>query len=85
MFHMCWTADKAQKLEFFKLSHMWYLRDGLSYEDFKGEGKMSEYATQRTQRAEGGVGGGGEGEQGGWENIWNVLEKQICTVMPDSP
>jgi hypothetical protein len=27
IFHMCWTANKQQKLENFRLSKMWYLKD----------------------------------------------------------
>lgn len=27
MFHMCWTANKGQKLDYFKQSKMWYLQD----------------------------------------------------------
>jgi hypothetical protein len=32
MFHMCWTANKGQKLDYFKQSKMWYLQDKCSAE-----------------------------------------------------
>jgi hypothetical protein len=84
MFHMCWTADKAQKLNYFKVTHMWYLKEGLSYEDFKGEGTFNGYATQQSFHS---TGGRAEKAKEGdlWGKIWSVLEPTICTVMDDSP
>lgn len=40
-FHMCWTADKAQKLKFFKNASMWYIDHRYDLEDFRAEGKFA--------------------------------------------
>jgi hypothetical protein len=98
MFHMCWTANKQQKLEFFNASHMWYLREGLGYQDFKGEGKLNQYVTARATakataaaakakgKGEGEEDKGGEKRQGNvWKEIWNDIEGKICSAMPNSP
>jgi hypothetical protein len=40
-FHMCWTADKKQKLEFFRKVNMWYINPKLDIKDFVNDGKFA--------------------------------------------
>lgn len=44
IFHMCWTAHKSQKLEYFKKEHMWYLQETCTLESIIGSGPIAAYA-----------------------------------------
>lgn len=86
MFHMCWTANKLQKLQYFNASHMWYLKNGLGYQDFKGEGQFNQYAMRLSQKGIGMPEKRGKSEEESiWKSIWNEMEQRICSTMPNSP
>ncbi len=75
MFHMCWTANKQQKLDYFHTAHMWYLQPELTYKDFIPEGGLSEEVRRKSF----------ERRENIWELIWNEISEKVCYTMPESP
>jgi hypothetical protein len=73
-FHMCWTAGKADKIKYFKLALMWFLKPALHLRDLRpGKGKV---AQEIIATAESGV---------PISKQWDILTKKICNVMPGAP
>ena len=40
-FHMCWTSNKKEKLQFFKATNMWYLTHDAELDGARPHGKIS--------------------------------------------
>jgi hypothetical protein len=78
MFHMCWTANKTQKLDFFRNTHMWFLQDHLSSKAFI-PGGLLESVVRKAEPSTGSY----DGEAA--RNRWAGIGKKVCHVMPDAP
>ena len=82
MFHMCWTANKKEKLTYLNVSNMWYLKDNLIVNDLITDTeKKSQQMYERNQRRRNFE----KNEMIDWENIWIDLSSEICNAREDSP
>jgi hypothetical protein len=73
-FHMCWTADKSQKLKFFREVDMWYLTPKCDLDDIIPTGKTGKRNHQDIERK-------------GLEEVIESksLMKMCCTNMKNAP
>ena len=75
-FHMCWTADKSQKLKFFRLAKMWYIDPDLTLDDVIPTGKISKFAKEILKKKK---------NLGGEKGVWNSFASTVCNVMEGAP
>lgn len=77
-FHMCWTANKGDKLKNFKNVSMWYLSEKAQIRALRPPaGALYRWALQ--QRSRGRI---------TWASLnkeWVTLKKSVCAIMPDAP
>ena len=43
IFHMCWTANRDEKLKYLKGMNYWYLKEGCELRDVLSNSKSSEF------------------------------------------
>lgn len=82
MFHMCWTANKKEKLYFLNVSNMWYLKDNLDVHEVISDAEKESHRYSARSRLRG---RGSEEEQGIWENVWRKLSSEVCNERENSP
>jgi len=71
-FHMCWTANKADKLKNFKATSMWYLSKEADVRALRPpHGKL--YKWTKT------ISGPND------DTRWKTVQKRVCSAMPDAP
>jgi hypothetical protein len=69
-FHMCWTADKTQKLDFFRKAKLWYLKLYITIDDvIPPKGKYHKMARELHKR------------KGDWKKFIN----NVCSRMDGAP
>lgn len=78
MFHMCWTANKTQKLDFFLDSNMWYLREHLSSKDFIPGGLLASEVKKAAPASK-------SYDAAMAEKRWVDIGKKVCQAMPGAP
>mmetsp|Transcript_7742 Transcript_7742/g.11496 ORF Transcript_7742/g.11496 Transcript_7742/m.11496 type:complete len:492 (+) Transcript_7742:29-1504(+) len=71
MFHMCWTANKAQKLEFFRKVKMWYISEKYHLEDFIPGGSISNKAKAMSKLLP--------------RDQWKSMSSTFCSAVPNAP
>lgn len=76
MFHMCWTANKTQKLQFFRRAKMWYLKEKFPASDFMPNGYMSTLLNKRSVNRK---------EIASPEERWQFVSQRVCDVMDGAP
>lgn len=75
-FHMCWTADKSQKLNFFRLAKMWYIDPDLVIDDVIPTGKIAKFAEEILAQKQ---------RLGGSKGVWRSFAEKVCRVMDGAP
>ena len=72
MFHMCWTANKAQKFEFFRKVKMWYTLEKFTPNAFAPEGAVTKLVekTKHLKTA---------------DEKWASVASAVCRVMEGAP
>lgn len=79
MFHMCWTADKLQKLHYLNVSNMWYLKDNLNVHELIANTGIT------IQKQMNQVNFTQENELSFWESVWTHLSTEVCNERENSP
>jgi hypothetical protein len=73
-FHMCWTANKQEKLKFFLKTKLWYIHPSVSLSDLIPGGKLNRLAQSLLP------------DEKKWSpDVWGSFAKSVCHVMPGAP
>lgn len=73
-FHMCWTANKKEKLDFFLLTKLWYMLPSVSLPDLIPGGRLNRLALSMLR------------DEKKWTaDVWGSFSSHVCHVMPGAP
>ena len=91
-FHMCWTANKWDKLKYFKSVGMWFLKKDVDVKDLRPpQGKFARWVKQQSlgQGSDKFVKGFGSGKgitaARDTNATWRMLQQAVCDLLPTAP
>lgn len=74
MFHMCWTANKGDKLKFLKESLMWYVSPKYEVSSLIPGGKFSTFLKSKRVK-----------QSSPPDKKWSIIADEVCHAMPGAP